>query len=142
MLQSMWNYIKKHPGKYIFGGMTAVLTSILYIFPNYIIQLFIDDIVTNQLTQAVLVRYLFSLFILMILIYAGDVTWFRVLFGESYQFQKEDRQTGFKSLLGFRASFYEAFRSGDLMTRMTSDIDTIGKIGRASCRERLYVRSG
>ena len=128
MLQSMWNYIKKHPGKYIFGGMTAVLTSILYIFPNYIIQLFIDDIVTNQLTQAVLVRYLFFLFILMILIYAGDVTWIRVLFGESYQFQKELRQTGFKSLLGFRASFYEAFRSGDLMTRMTSDIDTIGML--------------
>lgn len=64
MLQSMWYYIKKHPGKYIFGGMTAVLTSILYIFPNYIIQLFIDDIVTNQLTQAVLVRYLFFLFMM------------------------------------------------------------------------------
>ena len=128
MLQSMWNYIKKHPGKYIFGGMTAVLTSILYIFPNYIIQLFIDDIVTSRLTQDVLVRYLFFLFILMILIYAGDVTWLRVLFGESYQFQKELRQTGFKSLLGFRASFYEAFRSGDLMTRMTSDIDTIGML--------------
>src|SRR5699024_11277355 len=65
---------------------------------------------------------------LVILTCAGDVIWVRVLIGESYQFQKELRRTSFYCLLGFRASFYEAFRSGDLMTRMTSDIDTIGML--------------
>lgn len=128
MLQSMWSYIKKHPVQYIVGGTTAVVSSLLYIFPNYIIQLFIDDIVTSQLTQSGLWQYLAYFLSLMVVIYATDVTWVLILFGQSYQYQKELRQTGFRRLLGFRSLFYEAFRSGDLMTRMTSDIDTMGML--------------
>lgn len=128
MLQSVWTYIKKHPIQYIVGGMTAIISSLLYIFPNYIIQLFIDAIVTRQLTSQILGYFLMAFFGLMIVIYVIDVTWVLILFGQSYQYQKELRRTGFKRLLGFRSLFYEKYRSGDLMTRMTSDNDTMGML--------------
>lgn len=127
MLQSLWAYINQHRKVYLLGSFFAILMGLLALIPNYIIQLFIDDIVTETLTGQSFLVYLLIFALSMFGVYFSDMTWVRLLFGQSARYQKELRSQVFRRLLALRTPFYEKFRSGDLMTRMTSDIDMMGQ---------------
>ncbi|MGX7031327.1 ABC transporter ATP-binding protein [Vagococcus zengguangii] len=126
MLKTFWNYIKKHPLAYGIATCFALVSSGLTLVPNLMIQKFIDAIVVNNLSRDNLWLYLSIFFISVICIYVVDVIWVVTLFSQSYQYQSELRNKVYKKLLHLRTPFYERFRSGDLMTRMTSDIDYLG----------------
>lgn len=126
MLKAFWTYIKKHPVAYSMATLLAVLSSGLTLVPNLIIQRFIDSIVENTLVSENLWYFLGIFLISIIIIYIVDVMWVMTLFSQSYRYQAELRRETYKKLLDLRTPFYERFRSGDLMTRMTSDIDYLG----------------
>lgn len=126
MLKTFWTYIKKHPVVYGIATFFALLSSVLAIMPNLMIQLFIDTIVDQTLVKENLWGYLVTFLISIICIYVVDVIWVITLFGQSYRYQSELRKKVYQKLLHLRTPFYEKFRSGDLMTRMTSDIDYLG----------------
>lgn len=126
MLKTFWTYIKKHPVVYGIATFFALLSSVLAIMPNLMIQRFIDAIVDQTLGKENLWVYLVTFLISIICIYVVDVIWVITLFGQSYRYQSELRKKVYQKLLRLRTPFYEKFRSGDLMTRMTSDIDYLG----------------
>lgn len=127
MLLALWQYVKKHPIVYTLGGSLAIISSLLYLIPNYLIQLFVDAIVQSTLTIPDLTTYLLIYAITMVLIYLTEAGWVILIFGQSMKYQKELRTSMFRHLLTLRAPFYERLRSGDLMTRMTTDIDFMGQ---------------
>ena len=126
MLKTFWTYIKKHPVVYGIATFFALFSSVLAIMPNLMIQRFIDAIVDQTLGKENLWVYLITFLISIICIYVVDVIWVITLFGQSYRYQSELRKKVYRKLLHLRTPFYEKFRSGDLMTRMTSDIDYLG----------------
>lgn len=126
MILALWQYIKKNPVHYVIAGVLAIISSLLYLIPNYIIQLFVDDIVENNLIKEDMMRYFMIFGITMIFIYLTEATWVILTFGQSMKYQTELRTKMFRHLLTLRAPFFERFRSGDLMTRMTTDIDMMG----------------
>ncbi|MRI85390.1 ATP-binding cassette domain-containing protein [Aerococcaceae bacterium WS4759] len=126
MILALWQYIKKNPVHYVIAGVLAIISSLLYLIPNYIIQLFVDGIVENNLIKEDMIRYFMIFGITMIFIYLTEATWVILTFGQSMKYQTELRTKMFRHLLTFRAPFFERFRSGDLMTRMTTDIDMMG----------------
>lgn len=127
MLLALWQYVKKHPVVYSIGGTLAIMSSLLYLIPNYLIQLFVDSIVQGSLTMPDLSKYLLIFAITMCLIYLTEAGWVILIFGQSMRYQKELRTNLFRHLLTLRAPFFEKLRSGDLMTRMTTDIDFMGQ---------------
>ncbi|MBE9387819.1 ABC transporter ATP-binding protein [Vagococcus salmoninarum] len=126
MLKTFWNYIKKHPIIYGIATFFAILSSGLTLIPNLIIQQFVDGFVDQTLTARGLTFVLSVFFISIVIIYVVDVFWVMILFGQSFRYQAELRRETYQKLLHLRTPFYERFRSGDLMTRMTSDIDYLG----------------
>ncbi len=126
MLKTLWLYIKKHPFAYGVATVFALISSGLTLVPNLVIQRFIDSIVNNDLSKENLWHYLLVFLISIMCIYIVDVIWVITLFSQSYKFQSELRRNSYKKLLSLRTPFYERFRSGDLMTRMTSDVDYLG----------------
>ncbi|AQP53589.1 hypothetical protein CBF34_00570 [Vagococcus penaei] len=126
MLKSFWLYIKKHPVVYLTATIFAVLSSMLTLIPNYLIQKFVDGIVYDTLVSQTLWQYLLIFLVSILVTYIVDVTWLILLFGQSYRYQTELRYKLYKKLVNLRTPFYERFRSGDLMTRMTSDVDYLG----------------
>lgn len=95
---------------------------------TYIIQLFIDGIVEETLNGDRLALYLFVFFVMQICDYLFTAGWVRVFLKSSVCFQTQVRTQLFARMLHFRKPFYHAFKSGDLMTRMTSDVDGFGEI--------------
>lgn len=126
MLKTFWSYIKKHPIIYGIATFFAILSSGLTLIPNLIIQQFVDGFVDQTLTAKGLTFVLSVFFISVVIIYVVDVFWVMILFGQSFRYQAELRRETYQKLLHLRTPFYECFRSGDLMTRMTSDIDYLG----------------
>lgn len=126
MLKTFWSYIKKHPVVYGLATILAVISSGLTIVPNYIIQQFIDAVVDKNLSEQNLGILLIAFFVSIVLIYIVDVSWLVTLFSQSYRYQAGLRKQVYQKLLDLRTPFYERFRSGDLMTRMTSDVDYLG----------------
>lgn len=126
MVLALWQYIKKNPVHYVIAGVLAIISSLLYLIPNYIIQLFVDGIVENNLIKEDMIRYFMIFAITMVFIYLTEATWVILTFGQSLKYQTELRTKMFRHLLTLRAPFFERFRSGDLMTRMTTDIDMMG----------------
>ena len=126
MLKTFWSYIKKHPYLYSLITLFAVLSSGLSMVPNYLIQRLIDAMVNQNLTNQNLGVYLAIFAGSILLIYLVDITWVVLLFSQSYRYQNSLRKKLYQRLLQLRTPFYERFRSGDLMTRMTSDIEYLG----------------
>ncbi|MBO0475605.1 ABC transporter ATP-binding protein [Vagococcus sp. DIV0080] len=126
MLKTFWTYIKKHPVTYTVVTVFAIVSSGLTLVPNLMIQRFIDAIVDQTLNKESLWLNLGIFLVSIICIYVVDVIWVVSLFGQSFKYQSELRREVYKKLLHLRTPFYERFRSGDLMTRMTSDIDYLG----------------
>lgn len=126
MLKTFWTYIKKHPVIYTVVTVFAIVSSGLTLVPNLMIQRFIDAIVDQTLNKESLWLNLGIFLVSIICIYVVDVIWVVSLFGQSFKYQSELRREVYKKLLHLRTPFYERFRSGDLMTRMTSDIDYLG----------------
>ena len=126
MLKTLWVYIKKHPFAYGLATVFAIISSGLTLVPNLIIQQLVDAIVASSLSKESLWQYLGIFLVSILCIYIVDVIWVVTLFSQSFRFQSELRRKSYKKLLSLRTPFYERFRSGDLMTRMTSDVDYLG----------------
>lgn len=126
MIRALWQYVKQHPLLYVIGTICAIISSLLLLIPNYIIQVFVDGIVEATLTAPLLMHYIILFTGATLAIYLFDFLWVILLFGQAIRYQKELRTEMFRRLLQLRTPFYETFRSGDLMTRMTTDIDFMG----------------
>lgn len=126
MIKAFLKFIKQHKLAYFIGGMLAILSGVLAIVPNYIIQLFIDEILNQTLDASRLIRLLLIFAGTALVIYLVDAIWLITLFSKSTLFPKQLRQSLYRRLLSLRTPFYEKYRSGDLITRMTSDIDALG----------------
>lgn len=128
MLANIWQFIKRHKYVYIAIFMTSLLGSILTIIPNYLTQVFIDGVVEGTL-DGVLLRNLSLVFLAAaILLFLADSTWGILLFSHSRRYEKDTRLRLFRKLLDLRSPFYEQYRSGEILTRMTSDIVFMGEL--------------
>lgn len=126
MIKAFFQFIQQHKLAYFMGGILAIVSSVLAIVPNYMIQIFVDAILTQTLNANRLLQLLLIFTGTVLLIYVVDVVWLITLFSNSTLFPKQLRQSLYRRLLSLRTPFYEKYRSGDLMTRMTSDIDALG----------------
>ena len=70
-----------------------IISSLLYLIPNYIIQLFVDGIVENNLIKEDMIRYFMIFGITMIFIYLTEATWVILTFGQSMKYQTELRHS-------------------------------------------------
>lgn len=125
MLKTLARFIKENKITYLIGGSLAIISGILMIIPNYMIQLFIDGLLNETLTHHGFIRLLGIFALVIVLIYVIDTIWLILLFGKSEFFTKQMRGRLFRRLAYLKLPFYETYRSGDLMTRMTSDIENL-----------------
>lgn len=128
MIRSLANYIQQHRTRFIIGIVFALVNSLALLAPNYIIQRFVDGLVQQTISVSKSIQLVGVLFVAGLIAYLSQLMYLRTIFYQGIQYQTELRQSMFDKLLTLRQPFYEKFRSGDLMTRMTTDIDTMGNM--------------
>lgn len=128
MIRSLTSYISKHRTRFIIGVIFALVNSLALLVPNYIIQRFVDGLVQQTISVSKSIQLVGVLFAAGVIAYLSQLIYLRTIFYQGIQYQAELRQSMFDKLLTLRQPFYEKFRSGDLMTRMTTDIDMMGNM--------------
>lgn len=128
MIKEIWQYIVKQKWLYILVLITLFGEYGMSVFPTKITQSIINSIADQSLTQDFLVQQLLILFVTTVIMYISGYFWVTRLFSAQAKYQLELKQKLFRKLSIMRIPFYDKFRSGDMMTRFTSDIGSLSEL--------------
>lgn len=121
MLEEIIGYVKQHKKLYAFVFVMLMIAESSYVVPPLIIKNIIDAIGEKSLTANFLWYQLGIFVVVMIVSAITKYAWVKGLYGQSAKYQYDLRMKLFRKIVSMRLPFYEKFRSGDMMTRFTSD---------------------
>lgn len=124
----LWPFFKAHKKRYGWGVFAMLFSNASVLIPPYIIGVVIDQIYTGTLTSERLTMLLTIFLVSLIFTYVSEVFWGYLFFGGKNLLAKELRSKLIKHFLNMRSTFYEKFRTGDLMARSTNDLDAISEM--------------
>lgn len=128
MLKEIWNYIIQRKWLYIAILILLFVEYGFSVVPTKVTQTIINQISNNTLTQTNLNFQLVLILVTAILTYIAGFFWVKWLFSARAHYELELKRKLFHKLSSMRIPFYDKFRSGDMMTRFTSDIASLSEL--------------
>jgi len=126
LLKVIINFIKKHPMRYLVSFILMIGSSIAAVYPARIIGQVVDKIVASELNAEWLGTQLVILVGIILVAYITESIWTYFIFIGYYEIQKELRVKLLRNNLRKKIPFYAHFRTGDIITRSSEDVTTIG----------------
>ena len=126
LLKVIINFIKKHPMRYLVSFILMIASSIAAVYPARIIGQVVDKIVASELNAEWLWTQLVVLVGIILVAYITESIWTYFIFIGYYEIQKELRVKLLRNNLRKKIPFYAHFRTGDIITRSSEDVTTIG----------------
>ena len=126
LLKVIINFIKKHPMRYLISFLLMIGSSIAAVYPARIIGQVVDKIVASELNAEWLWSQLVILVGIILVAYITESIWTYYIFIGHYEMQKELRVKLLRNNLRKKIPFYAHFRTGDIITRSSEDVMTIG----------------
>ena len=126
LLRVIMNFIKKHPMRYLVSFVLMIGSSIAAVYPARIIGQVVDKIVASELNAEWLWSQLVILVGIILVAYITESIWTYYIFIGHYEMQKELRVKLLRNNLRKKIPFYAHFRTGDIITRSSEDVMTIG----------------
>lgn len=123
MIRAIWEYIRERKWRYVKIAMVLILYDYTLLIPTQVIQRLVDHLSQQTLTQSNFVWDMVLLVGSAILNYLTAFYWQLRLFQSSVHFKATLQGQAFRKLVAMRRPFFEKFRSGDLLTRFTTDVD-------------------
>lgn len=118
-------YIKKHKWQYIAGIITLFAVDFANLYIPRITGAITDGLTAHTLDWAGVRKYLLGVLILGLTLAVGRFLWRYFLFGASRTIEKELRNDMFAHLETMDVEYFNENKTGDLMTRFTSDLNAI-----------------
>ena len=128
LLKVIINFIKKHPMRYLVSFVLMVGSSIAAVYPARIIGQVVDKIVASELNAEWLWSQLLILVGIILVAYITESIWTYYIFIGHYEMQKELRVKLLRNNLRKKIPFYAHFRTGDIITRSSEDVTTVGEM--------------
>ena len=128
LLKVIINFIKKHPMRYLVSFILMIASSIAAVYPARIIGQVVDSIVASELNAEWLWTQLVVLVGIILVAYITESVWTYFIFIGYYEVQKELRVKLLRNNLRKKIPFYAHFRTGDIITRSSEDVSTIGEM--------------
>ena len=128
LLKVIINFIKKHPMRYLVSFILMIASSIAAVYPARIIGQVVDKIVASELNAEWLGTQLVVLVGIILVAYITESIWTYFIFIGYYEVQKELRVKLLRNNLRKKIPFYAHFRTGDIITRSSEDVTTVGEM--------------
>lgn len=123
--QFIFQYIKRHKVRYICGIITLFVVDFANLFIPKLTGTITDGLTARTMGWEGVKRALLAIFLLGLLLAIGRFLWRFFLFGASRSIEKELRNDMFRHLEKMSVEYYNEHKTGDLMTRFTSDLNSI-----------------
>lgn len=123
--QFIFQYIKKHKFQYLAGILTLFVVDFANLFIPQLTGTITDGLTAHTMDWNGVKFCLLAIFLLGLTLTIGRFLWRYFLFGASRSIERELRDTMFAHLEKMDVEYYNEHKTGDLMTRFTSDLNSI-----------------
>lgn len=127
LLRLGW-FFKLERKAYVIGIISLILVSVLNLIPPMIMGKVIDRITRQSLQESELLWQLFLLVLVAVGMYALRYVWRMYILGTSYRLGQIMRSRLFEHFTRMSPSFYQKYRTGDLMAHATNDINALTRL--------------
>lgn len=124
-LRFLMSYIKRHKWHYILGIATLFIVDFANLYIPQVTGGIIDGLTLNTLDMRGVMREVGIILALGLTLAVGRFLWRYFLFGSARSIEKEIRDDMFAHLETMDVEYYNSHKTGDLMTRFTSDLNSI-----------------
>lgn len=123
---SRLSWFFKHQWKqYLVGVIALILVAICNVIPPRIIGNVVDAVSKKNMTASFLITNMVTLFVVAIVQYLLRFLWQKMIYGSSYVLERDLRSRLFRHFMKMDTTFYQKWRTGDLMAHATNDIDAV-----------------
>ena len=123
--QFIWQYIKRHRFQYAAGIVTLFFVDFFNIYIPRQTGAITDGLTANSMDMPQIFHHLFIIFALGASLALGRFFWRYFLFGAARAIERQLRDDMFAHLEKMSVEYYNGHKTGDLMTRFTSDLNMI-----------------
>ena len=123
-LEPLFPYLRRYKRSYVWGSVSVVLSNLIWIFFPQVIRIAIDDL-NHGVTHKKILLYAG---LLVLLAAAKGVFLFLtrwIIIGISRDIEFDLRNDLFRHLEKQPAAYYQEHRTGDIMARMTNDLNAV-----------------
>ena len=125
LIRKLGWFFKLERKRYIIGILALSLVSVFNLIPPRVIGVVIDRIASRNLTSNQLVLNLSVLLASAFIMYALRYLWRLYIFGTANHLGRILRSRLFEHFTKMSPSFYQKYRTGDLMAHATNDINAV-----------------
>mgnify|MGYP000978564436 FL=1 len=118
-------FLKLEKKRYIIGILALSLVSVFNLIPPRVIGNVVDNIASGELTNKYLFINLVYLVLAALIMYGLRYVWRVYIFGAAYNLGRLLRFRLFQHFTKMSPSFYQKYRTGDLMAHATNDINSV-----------------
>ena len=118
-------YIKRYKFRYLAGIFTLFAVDAANVFIPRLTGAITDGLTARTIGWSSVRNYLFAIMLLGLTLAIGRFLWRYFLFGTARIIERELRNDMFAHLETMDVEYYNAHKTGDLMTRFTSDLNAV-----------------
>lgn len=123
--QFIFQYVKKHRIRYLAGIITLFVVDFANIYIPKLTGTITDGLTARTIDWNGVVQNLISIAVLGLTLAIGRFLWRFFLFGSARKIEQELRNDMFAHLEKMDVEYYNEHKTGDLMTRFTSDLNAV-----------------
>jgi ATP-binding cassette, subfamily B, multidrug efflux pump len=123
-LKSFWPYILKYRKEFLIGITALIITDSMTLTIPWLIKEFID-VLPEKPASALLLNYVFLLFMISLVLVVGRYGWRMYMFGPSRKIEFDILNQLFSHLLTLDRVWYLRKKTGDIMSRATNDLRAV-----------------
>ena len=120
----IWQYIKRHKWQFVCGLITLFVVDFANIYIPQLTAEVTDGLTAHTIDMNGVWYYIFCILGVGAVIALGRFLWRFFFFGASRSIEKEIRNEMFEHLEKMSVEYYNEHKTGDLMTRFTSDLNS------------------
>lgn len=131
IIKYFWWFFQLEKRRYLIGILALGLVSLLNLIPPLMMGQVIDRIAQKNLSQTQLLWSLALLLFSAFAMYGLRYVWRMYILATSYRFGNIMRSRLFEQFMKMSPSFYQKYRTGDLMAHATNDINSLTRLAGA-----------
>lgn len=119
----IWHYVKKHKWQYIGGIITMFIVDYVNLFIPKMTGTITDGLSAHTMDWNGVIKNIGLILIIGLILAVGRFFWRYFIFGAARGIEHEIRDNMFSHLEKMSVEFFNEHKTGDLMTRFTSDLN-------------------
>lgn len=121
-------FFKEHQKRYLLGIFALVITAAANLVPPRVLGIMADQLDTGKIGWRQFFTYLIAIIIAAAFLYFFRFYWRKEIYGGAAILEKELRGKLYWHFLQMDRTFFQRYRTGDLMARATNDVQAVQNV--------------